>query len=557
MTSIQTISGKLFYEMLVSAANSLENNKQHINDLNVFPVPDGDTGTNMGLTIGAVLNMKPQESVSDCAAKAASAVLLSARGNSGAILALFFRGFAKATKGCDEIDSETLAKAFMIGKEEAYKAVMNPAEGTILTVMRRCAEDALEYKDGYAGDISGFMAKLLQTAEITLDQTPEMLPILKQAQVVDAGGCGFVTILRGMLAAMVGNPVKSNEGKGPAAQVNEKADFADFNTGDIKFQYCTECIVEKYDCFFGENKAHVFYERIEELGDSIVFVDAEDIIKLHIHTNHPGLVLEIGTTFGAFLTVKIENMRNQHSALTDAAPVAPVAEPEEEKVEIAAPEKKYGFVSVCMGDGIRDMFADFGVDQIVFGGQTMNPSMQDILDAVNKTPAEIVYVLPNNKNIDMVATQAAEASEEKKVVVIHTKSVPEGISSLLAFDETADIDDNTYAMSEAISHVKSLSVTHAVRDANIDGIAVRNGQSMGLVGGKIKSVGSDNSECIEKLLPYIENATYITIFYGEDAPEYEADKICNMITEAAGDAEVVLARGGQPLYDYIISVEIE
>ena len=554
MTSIQTISGKLFYEMLVSAANSLENNKQYINDLNVFPVPDGDTGTNMGLTIGAVLNMKPQESVSDCAAKAASAVLLSARGNSGAILALFFRGFAKATQGCEVIDSETLAKAFMIGKEEAYKAVMKPAEGTILTVMRRCAEDALEYKDAYVGNVSGFMAKLLETAEITLDKTPEMLPILKQACVVDAGGCGFVTILRGMLAAMVGNPVKSNEGKVPVAQINDKADFTDFNTGDIKFQYCTECIVEKYDCFFGENKAHVFYERINELGDSIVFVDAEDIIKLHIHTNHPGLVLEIGTTFGSFVTVKIENMKNQHSALTEAAPAA---EPEEEKVEIAAPEKKYGFVSVCMGDGIRDMFADFGVDQIVFGGQTMNPSMQDILDAVNKTPAEIVYVLPNNKNIDMVATQAAEASEEKKVVVIHTKSVPEGISSLLAFDETAEVDDNTYAMSEAIGNVKSLSVTHAVRDANIDGIAVRNGQSMGLVGGKIKSVGADNSECVEKLLPYMENASYITIFYGEDAPEYEADKICNMITEAAGDAEVVLARGGQPLYDYIISVEIE
>ena len=555
MKPIQTISGKLFHEMLVSAANSLENNKQQINDLNVFPVPDGETGTNMGLTIGAVLNIKPQESVSDCAAKAASAVLLSARGNSGAILALFFRGFAKATKGCDVMDSETLAKAFLIGKEEAYKAVMNPAEGTILTVMRRCAEDAIEYKDEYVGDVSGLMEKLLKTAEITLDQTPEMLPILKQACVVDAGGCGFVTILRGMLAAMVGNPVKSNEGRVPAAEINEKADFTDFNTGDIKFQYCTECIVEKYDCFFGENKAHVFYERIEELGDSIVFVDAEDIIKLHIHTNHPGLVLEIGTTFGSFVTVKIENMKNQHSALTEAAPAAPAAEPK--APAIAAPEKKYGFVSVCMGDGIRDMFADFGVDQIVFGGQTMNPSMQDILDAVNKTPAEIVYVLPNNKNIDMVATQAAEASEEKKVVVIHTKSVPEGISSLLAFDETAEEEDNTYAMSEAIGNVKSLSVTHAVRDANIDGIAVRNGQSMGLVGGKIKSVGSDNSECVEKLLPYMENAIYITIFYGEDAPEYEADKICNMITAAAPDAEVVLARGGQPLYDYIISVEAE
>ena len=556
MTPIQTINGKLFYEMLVSAANSLENNKQQINDLNVFPVPDGDTGTNMGLTIGAVLNLKPQESVSDCASKAASAVLLSARGNSGAILALFFRGFAKATKGCDVIDHDTLAKAFMIGKEEAYKAVMKPAEGTILTVMRRCAEDALEVKDNYVGNVSGFMAKLLNTAEVTLDQTPDMLPILREAGVVDAGGCGFVTILRGMLAAMVGNPVKSNEGKLPATELNEKADFADFNTGDIKFQYCTECIVEKYDCFFGENKAQIFYERIKELGDSIVFVDAEDIIKLHIHTNHPGLVLELGTTFGSFVTVKIENMKNQHSALTAAAPAA-TEEPEEEKVEIAAPEKKYGFVSVCMGDGIRDMFSDFGVDNIVFGGQTMNPSMQDILDAVNKTPSEVVYVLPNNKNIDMVATQVAEASEEKKVVVIHTKSVPEGIAALLAFDETAEVDDNTYAMSEAMTHVKSLSVTHAVRDANIDGIAVRNGQSMGLVGGKIKAVGSDNSECIKGLLSYVENATYITIFYGEDAPEYEADKICNMITEAAPDAEVVLARGGQPLYDYIISVEAE
>ena len=556
MTPIQTISGKLFHEMLVSAANSLENNKQQINDLNVFPVPDGDTGTNMGLTISAVLNMQPQESASDCAAKAANAVLLSARGNSGAILALFFRGFSKATKGHNEISSEVLANAFSIGKEEAYKAVMNPAEGTILTVIRRCAEDAMEMKDQYADDVAAFLAKLLETAEITLDKTPEMLPILKEAHVVDAGGCGFVTILRGMLAALIGNPVIAiaPNASGVTPIVQEKADFADFNTEDIKFQYCTECIIEKYDCFFGEGKATIFYDRIEELGDSIVFVDAEEIVKLHIHTNHPGLVLELATTFGSFVSVKVENMKNQHSALTDIAPQAP-AEPE--APAIAAPEKKYGFVSVCMGDGIRDMFSDFGVDQIVFGGQTMNPSMQDILDAVNKTPSEIVYVLPNNKNIDMVATQAAEASEEKQVIVIHTKSVPEGISALLVFDETAEAEDNTYAMGEAITHVKSLSVTHAVRDACIDGIAVRSGQSMGLVGGKIRSVGNTNSECVEKLLTYMNDATYITIFYGVDAPEYEADKICNMITEAAPEAEVVLARGGQPLYDYIISVEAE
>ena len=548
MTAIQTISGKLFHEMLVSAANSLENNKQKINDLNVFPVPDGDTGTNMGLTIGAVHNMKVEDAISECASKAATAVLLSARGNSGAILALFFRGFAKATKGLEEMNADVLANAFVLGKEEAYKAVMNPAEGTILTVMRRCAEDAAEVKDQYTGNLSAFFERLLKTAEITLDQTPEMLPILKEAHVVDAGGCGFVTILRGMLAALVGKPVEAI-GDTKAAPVTEKADFADFNTEDIKFQYCTECIVEKSKCFYGENKAHALYERIEEMGDSIVFVDAEEIIKLHIHTNHPGLVLELATTFGSFVTVKIENMKNQHSALTDVAPAA------EEENAIAPSEKQYGFVSVCMGDGIRDMFHDFNVDQVVFGGQTMNPSMQDILDAVNKTPSDIVFVLPNNKNIDMVANQAAEASTEKKVIVIHTKSVPEGIAALLVFDETATPEDNEAAMAEAITHVKSLSVTHAVRDACIDGIAVRSGQTMGLVGGKIRSVGANSMEAIEKLLDQMKEAVYITIFYGEDANETEANAVREMIENAATDAEVVLAYGGQPLYDYLISVE--
>ena len=548
MTAIQTISGKLFHEMLVSAANSLENNKQKINDLNVFPVPDGDTGTNMGLTIGAVHNMKVEDAISECASKAATAVLLSARGNSGAILALFFRGFAKATKGLEEMNADALANAFVLGKEEAYKAVMNPAEGTILTVMRRCAEDAAEVKDQYTGNLSAFFERLLKTAEITLDQTPEMLPILKEAHVVDAGGCGFVTILRGMLAALVGKPVEAI-GDTKTAPVTEKADFADFNTEDIKFQYCTECIVEKSRCFYGENKAHALYERIEEMGDSIVFVDAEEIIKLHIHTNHPGLVLELATTFGSFVTVKIENMKNQHSALTDVAPAA------EEENAIAPSEKQYGFVSVCMGDGIRDMFHDFNVDQVVFGGQTMNPSMQDILDAVNKTPSDIVFVLPNNKNIDMVANQAAEASTEKKVIVIHTKSVPEGIAALLVFDETATPEDNEAAMAEAITHVKSLSVTHAVRDACIDGIAVRSGQTMGLVGGKIRSVGANSMEAIEKLLDQMKEAVYITIFYGEDANETEANAVREMIENAATDAEVVLAYGGQPLYDYLISVE--
>ena len=550
MTATMTINGAAFHEMLISAANSLENNKEKINDLNVFPVPDGDTGTNMSLTIGSVheLNL-PDESLSTCASKAADAVLRSARGNSGAILALFFRGFAKATKDKEEADVNTVAEAFTKGKEEAYKAVMNPAEGTILTVMRRCAEEAEATKEKYADKMGDFFEYLLSVAEETLDKTPEMLPVLKEAHVVDAGGCGFVTILRGMISALTGNPVEANA---PTAKaITEKADFAEFDTEDIKFSYCTECIVDKNEQYLGEDKARSFYERIVDLGDSIVFVDAEDMIKLHIHTNHPGLVLEMACLYGSFATVKIENMKNQHSSLSGES----VPQPAKKEPDIAAPEKKYGFVSVCMGDGIRDTFKDFAVDTIVYGGQTMNPSMQDILDAVNKTPAEIVFVLPNNKNIDMVAMQAADASTEKKVIVIHTKSVPEGISALLAFDENEPAEANEENMAEAITNVKSISVTHAVRDASIDGVAVRSGQAMGLVGGKIRSVGKDGVECLGKLSEHFEEAAFVTIFYGEDVSEVEAETVQHLIEATATNAEVVLARGGQPLYDYIISVE--
>ena len=550
MTATMTINGAAFHEMLISAANSLENNKEKINDLNVFPVPDGDTGTNMSLTIGSVheLNL-PDESLSTCASKAADAVLRSARGNSGAILALFFRGFAKATKDKEEADVNTVAEAFTKGKEEAYKAVMNPAEGTILTVMRRCAEEAEATKEKYADKMGDFFEYLLSVAEETLDKTPEMLPVLKEAHVVDAGGCGFVTILRGMISALTGNPVEANA---PTAKaITEKADFAEFDTEDIKFSYCTECIVDKNEQYLGEDKARSFYERIVDLGDSIVFVDAEDMIKLHIHTNHPGLVLEMACLYGSFATVKIENMKNQHSSLSGES----VPQPAKKEPDIAAPEKKYGFVSVCMGDGIRDTFKDFAVDTIVYGGQTMNPSMQDILDAVNKTPAEIVFVLPNNKNIDMVAMQAADASTEKKVIVIHTKSVPEGISALLAFDENEPAEANEENMAEAITNVKSISVTHAVRDASIDGVAVRSGQAMGLVGGKIRSVGKDGVECLGKLSEHFEEAAFVTIFYGEDVSEVEAETVQHLIETTATNAEVVLARGGQPLYDYIISVE--
>lgn len=550
MTAKVTVGGKTLYTMLVSAANTLENNQSEINDLNVFPVPDGDTGTNMSLTLGAVRDIEPKnDDVSECATKAADAVLRSARGNSGAILALFFRGFSKSVKGKKDAGTEDIAKAFEDGKNEAYKAVMNPTEGTILTVIRKCAEDAKKAQKKFTKDISGFFSQMVKTAETTLEKTPEQLPVLKEAHVVDAGGKGFVMMLNGMLSALKGKPVKAEK---KAAGTGAKANFTEFDTEDIKFAYCTECIVEKSKEYLGEGTCSALYDYIRAIGDSAVFVDAEDIIKLHIHTNDPGLVLNQALLYGVLATVKIENMKKQHSALTEIDESSLAAE---EESAAAQPEKKYGFVSVCMGDGIRDTFLDFCVDEIVYGGQTMNPSMQDILDAINKTPAENVFVLPNNKNIDMVATQAASAVPDKNVVVIHTKSVPEGLSALFAFDEDASPEDNAGAMSEASGKVTTISVTRAVRDATIGGVTVKSGQTMGLVGGKIRSVGDTGEECLEKLLDVVKEASYVSIFYGEDVTENAAEGVQTMLAGAAGGAEVLTIRGGQPLYDYIISVE--
>ena len=549
MTATMTVNGRTLYSMFVSGANHLENNKSEINDLNVFPVPDGDTGTNMSLTLGAVRDIRVSNgSVSECATKAADAVLRSARGNSGAILALFFRGFSKSVKGMEDADIEAIAGAFENGKEEAYKAVMNPTEGTILTVIRKCADEAKAICKKFTEDVSGFFDHMLKTAEETLAKTPEMLPVLKEAHVVDAGGCGFVMMLRGMLSALRGKPVTAEVG----TEKTEKADFSEFNTADIKYGYCTECIIEKNEAYLGEDTCRALYEHIIKIGDSAVFVDAEDIVKLHIHTNNPGLVLEEAVRYGALATVKIENMRKQHSALAEIDESG--LDTAEDAVE-TEPTKKYGFVAVCMGDGIRDTFRDFCVDEIVEGGQTMNPSMQDILDAVNKTPAETVFVLPNNKNIDMVAVQAANAVTRKTVTVIHTKSVPEGISALLAFDEDADAEQNAAAMSDAVGNVKTISVTYAVRDAEIDGVSVKAGQAMGLVGGKIRSVGETSAEALEKLFHEMQDASYITMFYGADVTEEQADGVRAQITEAAKNAEVISVRGGQPLYDYIVSVE--
>ena len=546
------LDGPSLYALMLSAANALDNNKTAINNMNVFPVPDGDTGINMSLTLDAVRNLEEsyaQQGVSELSKKIASLILRAARGNSGAILSLFFRGMSKAFCDCEEADTTDVARAFRKGTEEAYRAVMNPTEGTILTVMRHCAEEAEKAvaENRFAkDDVRGLFAYIVNVGEEALAHTPDQLPILKEVNVVDAGGAGFMTALNGMLSALNGAPVARES----TAETAKEADFSEFNTEDITFPYCTECIVEKYEQFQGEGHAEEFHKLVGSIGDSVVFVEDESIIKVHVHTDHPGAVMEKACEFGMLVTVKIENMRKQHSAIVSDKQDKKKTEP-----VIAAPEKKFGFVSVCMGEGIRETFIDLGVDTIIFGGQTMNPSTQDIIDGVNKTPAEVVYVLPNNKNIYMVAAQAAKLVKDKQVIVMETRSVPQGLSAVLAFNPEGETDENTEAMKEAVTHVVSMSVTHAVRDTTIDGKRIENDQMMGLVDGKIEYVANTPEECLKMLTEKMDGATYITLFCGEEVSDEGMAEAEQIIRESVNDAEVVAIKGGQPIYNYVISVE--
>lgn len=544
------ITGPILYEMMLSAANALDNNKTAINNMNVFPVPDGDTGINMSLTLNAVKKLEDSyagENVSDLSKKIASLILRAARGNSGAIISLFFRGMSKAFANLEEIDTEDVARAFRRGTDEAYKAVMNPTEGTILTVMRRCTEaaEAAVAEGKFKGDVRSFFEYIVDIGDVALSETPEMLPILKEVNVVDAGGYGFMTALNGMLSALNNNPVILLDKSGEPAE----ADFDSFDTESITFPYCTECIVEKHEEYQGEDKATAVNEFICSIGDSAVFIEDESIIKIHVHTDHPGLVLEKAGEYGMLVTVKIENMRKQHSAI-----VANAKEKEEPKV--LAPEKPFGFVSVCMGKGISDTFRDLGADYIIHGGQTMNPSTQDIIDGVCMTPAETVYVLPNNKNIYLVAVQAAKLVKDRKVIVLETKSVPQGIAALLCFDPDADVETNNAAMAEAIGGVISMSVTHAVRDTTIEGRKIEDGQMLGMLDGKINCIADSSLECIEKLAENAKDSAFITVFYGEDINEETAAEAEKILTEKLPNAEeITFIAGGQPIYDFIISAE--
>ncbi len=549
------LDGPALYALMLSAANALDNNKTVINNMNVFPVPDGDTGINMSLTLNAVKSLDRSDAnsgVSELSKKIASLILRAARGNSGAIISLFFRGMSKAFCDVEEIDTNDVARAFRKGTDEAYRAVMNPTEGTILTVMRRCAEEAeraVAENKFATDDVRGLFSYIVDVGEDALAHTPDQLPILKEVNVVDAGGLGFMTALNGMLSSLKGKPVEAiaaEESDAPA-----EADFSEFDTDAITFPYCTECIVEKSEEFEGEGKAKELHAFLGGIGDSLVFIEDEAIIKIHVHTDHPGLVLENAGKYGMFATVKVENMRKQHSAIVSDKKSALA----KEEPVIAAPEKPIGFVGVCMGDGIKETFIDLGVDNVIFGGQTMNPSTQDIIDGINKTPAECVFVLPNNKNIYMVAEQAAKLVTDKRVIVLPTKSVPQGISAMLTFDADADADANEAAMKEAAASVISMSVTHAVRDTTIEGQHIEDGQMLGMVDGSIFCVADTPENCVAKMTEKMSDATFITVFYGEETSEDDAQKTVENIKNAAPHAEVAAINGGQPIYSYIISVE--
>ncbi len=544
-----TIDGATYASMVVSAANSIHNQKEAINELNVFPVPDGDTGINMSMTMSPAADLADYSgSISECADKVASSLLRAARGNSGVILSLFFRGIAKGFAGKESVNSVDILKAFELGVTEAYKAVQHPTEGTILTVMRASVETALEHASNKEYEVDNLFDYMVEVAEHTLEETPEMLPVLKQANVVDAGGAGFVAILEGMRAALKNQPVEAVD-KANAPATAKKANFSEFETFDIEFPYCTECIVTKSEEYQGEGKVEAFHEFVLNAGNSAVFVEDKEIVKVHVHTKDPGSVLSEAIRYGSLYTVKIENMQNQHTALIEEEEVAPVA-------VVRAPEKQYGFVSVTMGEGMKTLFADLGVDSFVLGGQTMNPSAEQLIEAVNATPSEIVYLLPNNSNICLVAEQVSKIVEDKKVIVIPSVSVPQGIAAMMNFNPDETPEENTASMTAALASVKTLDITFAARDSTFDGQEIKGGQILGLVERKVKYVTDTREECMDMLIDHMGEASFVTLFYGSDVDPDDAERMADHLREKLGDdVEVVSVCGGQPLYYYVISVE--
>ena len=541
----QIINGADLRRMIISAAAAIEMNKQALNDLNVFPVPDGDTGTNMSMTINAAatdLRKAEDPDLGQAAKVAASAMLRGARGNSGVILSLLFRGISKRLKGCETADGVLWAEALQEGVDAAYKAVMKPAEGTILTVSRLGAAAAREAAMEN-NHIEFVHQAAIAEAKVALADTVNQNPVLKKAGVVDAGGKGWLVALEAMLSSLQGDDIIVPEGMS-AADVKESANFDDFNTEDITFTYCTEFIIDRENDKDPE-KLRAF---LSSLGDSLVLVDDDEIIKVHVHTNDPGKALHEAIDYGSFVTVKIENMRLQHTEK--------VMSEQELAPQIAEPEKALGVVSVCAGDGLADVFMNLGVDQIISGGQTMNPSTQDILEAVNKVPAETVFVLPNNKNIIMAAEQV-DALTPKNVIVIPSKTVPQGVTAMLSFNPEGSIEENTEALTEALGTVDTMQITYAARNSDFDGYDIHEGDYLALYGSQLFGTSTDIRVLLKSLAEKVrdDGKEYVTIYYGADVKEKHAQKAADLFADLCPNADVNLLNGGQPVYYYLISAE--
>lgn len=556
-------NGDTLRDAIISAANNLTNNRKQIDDLNVFPVPDGDTGTNMSMTLAnsaRELEKLAGVSAGKVASVNASALLRGARGNSGVITSLLFRGFAKGLDGAEYATAENIAAAFALGVEAAYKAVMKPTEGTILTVARIASEyAAAALNEGK--DALGVFEAAIEGAKKALAETPELLPTLKKAGVVDAGGKGFVTILEGMLSVFKDEVIIRSEATAEAEPASDSGSVnaaGEYET-EITFTYCTEFIVNRDpEC---KKKPHELRAYLESIGDCVVVVDDEEIIKVHVHTDHPGNAIENGLTFGQLVHLKIENMRDQHERAKHDAENARKKPPKSadltETFEPVEPTKPVGFVSVCAGDGIADLFRDLGVDTIVSGGQTMNPSTDDILKAIEATPAETVYVLPNNKNIIMAAEQAIPIST-RKVIVIHTRTIPQGITAMLSYDPETDDEANAIEMQKATERVATGQITFAARDSDFDGHKIKQGELLCMIGGKIAFTDTELDRSVMRLLKQMikRDSAFLTVMYGEDVTDEQAAALEEEIRNKYGaKTEITFIKGGQPVYYYIISVE--
>ena len=539
----QTVNGADLRRLIISAAAAIEIHKQALNELNVFPVPDGDTGTNMSMTINAAaadLRKTEDPSLEKAAAVAASAMLRGARGNSGVILSLLFRGISRKLKGEEDCDGVLWAAALQEGVDAAYKAVMKPAEGTILTVARLAAAKANQaaQENNYFEYVH---EAAIAEAKVALENTVNQNPVLKKAGVVDAGGKGWLVALEAMMSALRGEDIVAPEG---TVEVKEQANFSDFDEEDINFTYCTEFIISREN----DKDPEEFRTFLSQLGDSLVLVDDEEIIKVHVHTNDPGTALHEAINYGSFVTVKIENMRLQHTekVMTEA----------EKAPKIAEPVKPIGVVSVCVGDGICDVFQNLGVDGLISGGQTMNPSTQDILEVVNTVPAETVFVLPNNKNIIMAAEQV-NALTPKNVIVIPSKTIPQGVTAMLNFNPEGEVQENVDAMTEALATVDTMQITYAARNSDFDGYMIHEGDYLAIYGSALFGTSRDIKVLLKSLAEKVreEGKEYITIYYGADITEKQAQKAADLFSQICPDADVNLLSGGQPVYYYLISAE--